>query len=84
MEHGGQRYIVARRNEPATFDPVALTARETEVLTYARLGHHNKAIAYELGVADSTVRVLLARAAAKLGARGRQELLRASEGAPKR
>jgi DNA-binding NarL/FixJ family response regulator len=38
-------------------------------------GSHNKAIAFELGIAHSTVRVLLARAAAKLGVRSRTEVL---------
>jgi DNA-binding CsgD family transcriptional regulator len=47
------------------------------VLQCAKLGHHNKLIAYELGIADSTVRVLITRAARKLGVRGREDLLRA-------
>jgi DNA-binding CsgD family transcriptional regulator len=54
----------------------ALTRREQEVLAQAALGHHNKLIAYDLGVAHSTVRVLLHRAAAKLGAGSRGEAVR--------
>jgi DNA-binding CsgD family transcriptional regulator len=77
IDHGGHRYIIARKNDPAAAGPAALTAREKQVIGYARLGHHNKLIAYDLGIADSTVRVLLARAAAKLGVRTREELLRA-------
>jgi DNA-binding NarL/FixJ family response regulator len=38
-------------------------------------GLDNKVIAYELGVAHSTVKVLLARAAFKLGCRTRRELV---------
>jgi DNA-binding CsgD family transcriptional regulator len=76
IENDGRRYIVARENEPLAPGPDALTAREKQVIGYAKLGHHNKLIAYELGIADSTVRVLLARAAAKLGVRTRDDLLR--------
>jgi DNA-binding CsgD family transcriptional regulator len=77
VERDGRRYIVARENEPAAAGPEKLTARERQIIACAKLGHHNKLIAYELGIADSTVRVLLARAAAKLGARNRNELLQA-------
>ena len=77
MEHDGRRYIVARENEPTVRGHASLTARERQVVEYAKLGHHNKLIAYELGISDSTVRVLLARASAKLGVRRREDLLRA-------
>lgn len=53
-----------------------MSPREEQVLAHAALGHSNKLIAYELGLAHSTVRVLLARASAKLGARGREATLR--------
>lgn len=79
VELDGRRYIVARENPPGAPGPAALSRRERQVLAYAKLGHHNKLIAYELGIADSTVRVLLSRAAAKLGVRTRRELLRAFE-----
>src|SRR5205814_2205879 len=59
VESDGRRYIVARENEPPALGPESLTAREKQVIGYAKLGHHSKLIAYELGVADSTVRVLL-------------------------
>src|SRR5262249_42504293 len=77
VELDGKRYIVARETPPAAPGPDALSARERQVVAYAKLGHHNKLIAYELGIADSTVRVLLSRAAAKLGVRTRRDLLRA-------
>jgi DNA-binding CsgD family transcriptional regulator len=76
IEVNGRRYIVARENEPRAGGMQALTERERQIVGYAQLGHHNKLIAYELGIAHSTVRVLLSRAAAKLGARTREELLR--------
>jgi DNA-binding NarL/FixJ family response regulator len=40
------------------------------------MGHSNKEIAYELGIAHSTVKVLIFRAGTKLRARTRAELLR--------
>ncbi len=76
IELDGRRYVLARENSPRAQGPDALSGRERQVLAYAKLGHHNKLIAYELGVADSTVRVLLARAASKMGVRTRQDLLR--------
>ncbi len=75
-ETDGRRYLVARRNSPPTHGPNGLTNREQEVLAFAAMGHHNKLIAYNLGISHSTVRVLLARAAAKLGVRSRDELVR--------
>lgn len=75
FESDGRRYVVARENEPRAPGPDALSEREKQVLGYARLGHHNKLIAYELGIAQSTVRVLMSRAMMKLGVQTREELL---------
>jgi DNA-binding CsgD family transcriptional regulator len=74
-ERNGLRYIVACENEPATPRLDTLSARELQVSSLAELGRSNKAIAYELDLAHSTVRVLLARAACKLGVRTRTELI---------
>ncbi len=74
-ERDGRRYITARENEPARGDASMLSTRERQVASMAALGHSNKLIAYELGLAHSTVRVLLARAGAKLGAHSRSELI---------
>jgi DNA-binding CsgD family transcriptional regulator len=52
-----------------------LTKREQEALEYALDGLSNKTIAYALGLAPSTVGVLLFRAAAKLGVKSRRDLL---------
>jgi DNA-binding CsgD family transcriptional regulator len=76
FERDGRRYITARENAPTPTAPAALSPRERQVASLAGLGHPNKLIAYELGLAHSTVRVLLARAAAKLGARTRSEMVR--------
>jgi DNA-binding NarL/FixJ family response regulator len=75
VESDGKRYVVARENAPKAKPIPELTERETQVVALANLGRHNKLIAYELGIADSTVRVLLSRAAAKLGVGPRAELL---------
>jgi DNA-binding NarL/FixJ family response regulator len=62
---------------PAPADPglECLTHREREVVLRALRGGANKEIAYELGLAHSTVRVFIARAAEKLGATSREDLL---------
>jgi DNA-binding NarL/FixJ family response regulator len=52
-----------------------LTQRERQVVVRALRGGANKEIAYDLGLAHSTVRVFMARAAIKLGAGSREELL---------
>jgi DNA-binding CsgD family transcriptional regulator len=76
----GKRYILARANEPASTRARGLemlTTRERQVVAHLMLGHSMKLIAYELGIAYSTVRVLTMRACAKLGVNGREELLAA-------
>lgn len=80
IEQNGERYIVARQNEPTAPGPALLSKREKEIVGYVQLGHHDKLIAYELGITPSTVRVLLGRAKAKLGVRSRKELLEVCRG----
>jgi DNA-binding CsgD family transcriptional regulator len=75
FESDGKRYVVARRNDIEAGGARSLTARERQALGYAALGHGNKLIAYEMGVSASTVGVLLHRAARKLGAQSRAELV---------
>jgi len=82
VELDGKRYIVARENEPSAPGPSALSPRERQVIGYVRLGHHDKLIAYELGIEHSTVRVLMTRAKRKLGVRTRAELLKTVDEAP--
>lgn len=72
----GRRYVVARVNEPATNPLLDLTERERLVVGLAANGRSNKLIAYEIGVAQSTVSTLLSRAQSKLGAGDRVELIR--------
>src|SRR4051812_16940977 len=65
----GFQYQVRRRKLDAQTVAPRLTKREEQVLMHARDGSSNKSIAYALGLAPSTVGVLLFRAAAKLGAK---------------
>ena len=55
--------------------PESLSQREREVVSLAVLGRPNKLIAYELGIAAPTVRVLMTRAAKKLGVQSRVTLI---------
>jgi len=77
FEQGGHRYQLRSQPLEQRGETASLTEREEEVLTCALDGHSNKSIAYELGVAPSTVGVLLFRAAAKLGVKSRRDLLSA-------
>ncbi|MEO6097231.1 MAG: helix-turn-helix transcriptional regulator [Fibrobacteria bacterium] len=74
-ERGGRRYITACENAPAPAGIESLSPRERQVSALAELGRSNKVIAYELGLGHSTVRVLLARAASKLGVGTRGDLV---------
>jgi DNA-binding CsgD family transcriptional regulator len=75
FEQDGSRYIVARENETQPPGLETLSTRERQVVGLATLGRTNKEIAYHLGLAHSTVRVLLVRAARKLGVTSRSEIL---------
>jgi DNA-binding CsgD family transcriptional regulator len=74
-DRAGKRYVLARENAPKPVGPARLSEREQQVVALAALGRTNKLIAYELGLAHPTVRVLMARACAKLGAKTRIELI---------
>ena len=73
-ETDGKRYLLAERNDPATAPLDVLSARERQVVALVAMGQSNKLVAYELGIAASTVSVLLGRACRKLGAKTRGEL----------
>jgi DNA-binding CsgD family transcriptional regulator len=75
FESDGARYVVARENQSSVHGLEALTERERQAVAYLAIGQSTKETAYALGIADATVRVLLGRAAAKLGVRSRSALL---------
>ncbi|MFO0548817.1 MAG: LuxR C-terminal-related transcriptional regulator [Polyangiaceae bacterium] len=77
FDRDGKRFLFAHarpRPGPSTL-AASLTDRESEVVSYAALGHSNKLIAYELGLNESTVGMRLSRACRKLGVRSRVELI---------
>jgi DNA-binding NarL/FixJ family response regulator len=78
FQEGGRRYVVARENQAETQCFAALTDRERQIVVHAALGLTNKQIAYALGISDATVRVLMARAAGRLGVNSRKQLLQHS------
>jgi DNA-binding CsgD family transcriptional regulator len=75
FESDGKRFLLAMDNRAKPPSIELLSAREREVVLQALRGQDNKAIANALGLAHSTVRVLLARAAAKASVRTRRALL---------
>ena len=76
FESDGKRYVLACRNDVTLGSLASLATRERQALAYAALGHSNKMIAYEMGISASTVGVLLHRAAKKLDAPTRVDLVR--------
>lgn len=75
FQSDGKRYVLARTNGLSSQGVSLLTPRERQVAACIAMGHSNKEAAYELGLSHSTVRVLVARACAKLGAGNRGELV---------
>lgn len=75
FEKDGKHFVLAERNDPALGPLALLSDRELQVVALAAVGHANKMIAYELGIAVSTVGVLLSRAAARVGAKSRSALV---------
>jgi DNA-binding CsgD family transcriptional regulator len=75
FEENGRRYVLARENQAQVPHFHLLADRERQVVLQAVLGFTNKEIAYSLGISNSTVRVLMARAAKKIGVRTRKELM---------
>jgi DNA-binding CsgD family transcriptional regulator len=69
FERNGTRYIVARENQAEVRGLASLSDQERQAVAYLALGQSTKQTAYALGISDATVRVLLARAASKLGVR---------------
>jgi len=76
MSVGVGKYLLLRRVPPLRGEGPPLTPREREAVDAACTGASNKEIAHRMGICASTVGVLLGRAARKLGATDRRELMR--------
>jgi DNA-binding CsgD family transcriptional regulator len=74
---GSTDYVILRRTKGPKSGVQALTPRERDAVRLACTGASNKHIAWEMGISDSTVGVLLLRARRKLKVGGRDELIRA-------
>jgi DNA-binding CsgD family transcriptional regulator len=75
-------YVLLRRVPPPRSGSRSLTTREHSALVYACTGATNKEVACKMGISPSTVGVLLWRAARKLGATDRDDLLRSFRARP--
>lgn len=75
VDTDGRRFFLARRNAPVVKQPTALSTRESQVVHLVALGHSNQLIAYELGLAESTIATLLSRARRKLNVDSRTDLI---------
>ncbi len=76
FERSGLRYLVARPNEHGLAEPRTLAPRERTLAHLSALGKSNLLIAYELGIAETTVATHLGGVMKKLGATSRIELRR--------
>ena len=76
IDRDGKRLLLARKNPSELPEPSTLTLIEQQVAGYAALGHTNKYIGYEVGIAPSTVTKHLQLAMRKLRFRSRAELIR--------
>jgi DNA-binding NarL/FixJ family response regulator len=70
--------LIDPRHPRRSPDQARLTARERSVIQAAAAGHTNPEIARQLGVGRESVKTLLSRAFAKLGARNRMEAVAAA------
>jgi len=75
FQENGDRSFVVRENPRSPLLLASLTDRELQIVLHAARGLTNSEIALELGIAGATVRVLIARAAARIGVHTRRELL---------
>jgi len=75
FEREGVRYVVVSEEPAHSPSLLALTRRERQIVAQAAAGSSNQQIAKALGISHATVRVLMARAANRLGVRTRKALL---------
>jgi DNA-binding CsgD family transcriptional regulator len=71
----GRRVLLAVRVPRGSGDPRAMTTRENAALALAARGFSNKEVAFEMGLAPSTVAGLLRASQDKLGVPSRHALI---------
>lgn len=75
FERQGVRYVIVSAEAAHGPSVLTLTPRERQVVAEAAAGSSNQQIAQRLGISHATVRVLMARAANRLGVHTRKALL---------
>jgi DNA-binding CsgD family transcriptional regulator len=75
FDSDGQRFLVARKNDPDARGPRGLEARERLVLAHRARGISLKLIAYELGLSIPTVSRALRSGMTKLGISSHEQLV---------
>jgi DNA-binding NarL/FixJ family response regulator len=75
FDRDGRRFLLARRGRADSARRSALSEREWRVAGYAAMGYASKTIAFNLGIAWSTVAERLRSAMTKLGISSRAELI---------
>lgn len=79
FESSGERLVVARRNDPVVPTGSGLSTRARQIVWLLAAGRSPKEVAYELGLADSTVRTLVSRAQRRLGASSLAQMIEVVE-----
>jgi DNA-binding CsgD family transcriptional regulator len=77
LEHfdtDGQRFLVARKNDPDAVGPSALSLRERQVLACRARGLSLKLIAYDLGLSVPSISRTLKSGMMKLGISSHEQL----------
>jgi len=70
----GKRFFVLRKNEPTAPGPPLLSPVQRAISAYIAMGHANKAIAYHLGLSESSISRAVADICTLLGVASREQL----------
>jgi DNA-binding CsgD family transcriptional regulator len=70
----GKRFFVLRKNEPTAPGPPLLSPVQRAISAYVAMGHSNKAIAYHLGLSESSISRAVAEICKVLGVASREQL----------
>jgi len=76
FDSDSRRFVLAVPNEPTVNDPRGLTKQEAQVVSLITAGQTSKLIAYQLGLSQARVSVLVSSAMHKLGVRTRAQLVK--------